>query len=332
MSIYRVTLLPSQHQYLASSKQSLLRAGLESGLNMVYGCDGGNCGKCLVRLVSGTTERLRHTDFVLSQSQKDRQQLLSCCHAAASDVVMEALEIDSVSEIAEQDIDTRVYRMDRLSESVMSIVLKTPRSQPLSFLAGQYVTLNINGSLKRNKSIASCPCDGMHLEIHVKARERDPFSEYVFKRLKKNDRVHINGPHGEFVLDDESNRPLLLVAFDSGFSSIKSLIEHAIALEKDQPIKLYWMMTTGNQPYLENYCRSIVHALDNFSFQLEFIQHRSSATITQILEKIVLQESAVTQSDVYLTLPEEFRELAQQILLQAGVEQQHWKIDTIQVL
>ncbi|MBC8211273.1 MAG: 2Fe-2S iron-sulfur cluster binding domain-containing protein [Gammaproteobacteria bacterium] len=324
--------MPSQHQYQSSSKQSLLRAGLESGLNMIYGCDGGNCGKCLVRLVSGTTERLRHSDFVLSQSQKDRQQLLSCCHAASSDVVMEAVEIDSVSEIAEQTIDTRVYRMDRLSESVMSVVLKTPRGQPLSFLAGQYVTLSMNGSLQRNKSIASCPCDGMHLEVHVKAREHDPFSEYVFKRLKKNERVQINGPHGEFVLDDASDRPLLLIAFDSGFSSIKSLIEHAIALEKNQPIKLYWMMSAGNQPYLENYCRSIVHALDNFSFQTEFAQDRSPATMTQLLEKIVLQEAAVTQSDVYLTLPEELRELAQDILIQAGVQPQHWKIDTIQAI
>jgi len=297
---------------------------------MIYGCEGGNCGKCLVRLVSGTTERIRHSDFVLSQSQKDRQQLLSCCHAASSDVVMEAVEIGSVSEIEEQTIDARVYRMDRLSESVMSLVLKTPRGQPLTFLAGQYVTLGINGVLTRNKSIASCPCDGLNLEVHVKNRLHDPFSEYVFKHLKKNQRVMISGPHGEFVLDDESDRALILIAFDTGFASIKSLLEHAIALEKEQSVKLYWIVTAGNQPYLENYCQSIVHALDNVSYHPELVAQRSVAAITQVLEKIVRQEPAIRQSDVYLTLPVEFQDNAQKLFVAEGLE--HWRVDTIQML
>lgn len=332
MSTHRVTLLPSQHQYLASSKQSLLRAGLESGLNLLYGCDGGNCGKCLVRLVSGHIQRIKHSDFILSPEQKNNQLFLSCCHAATSDLQMDAVEVGDVADIPVQSIEVRVHRMDRLSETVMSVVFKTPRNQPLQFLAGQYVTLSVDGRFSRNKSIASCPCDGLNLEVHVKYRPENPFSNYVFYRLKKNERVLLSGPQGDFVLDDESTRPLLLIAFDTGFASIKSLLEHAIALELEQPIKLIWILSPNNQPYLNNYCRSLVHALDNFSFQSEFILEKSEDALTKVLEKIMEGEAQLKESDLYLTLPEAYRDLASELFLKRGLDLQNLRIDTIQSL
>ncbi len=204
MSTFQVTLLPSQHQFLSSSRQSLLQAGLESGLNLKYGCDGGNCGECLVKLVSGRLYKIKHSDFNLTAIQKENRQFLSCCFAATSDVQIEAEEIGSVTEIAEQNIQTKVYKLQQLSDSVMFLSLKTPRSHPLSFFAGQYVTLTLEDGLSRNKSIASCPCDGLKPEFHIKKRENDAFSEYVFKQLKKNDCITLQGPWGDFVMDDEN--------------------------------------------------------------------------------------------------------------------------------
>ena len=299
---------------------------------MIYGCDGGNCGKCLSRLVSGVIQRIHHSDFILNPTQKDNNQFLSCCYAATSDVEMEAIEIGNVNEIPEQSIQVRVSKLKLLSKTVMSVVFKTPRSQPLSFLSGQYVSVSINGNLSSNQSLASCHCDGLNLEIHVKYRPHDPFSEYVFQQLKKHEQVEINGPRGDFVMNDESIRPLVFIAFDTGFASIKSLLEHAIALEKVQPIKLYWIVMADEQPYLDNYCRSLVDALDNFSYSAKHIPLHSPIAHKRVMEKIIARETSLKQSDIYLSLPEEFRRMAQEMFIHAELDERHWSIDSIPIL
>lgn len=332
MPSYAVRVFPSGHQFLASSRQSLLKAGLESGLNLKYGCEGGNCGKCLARLIRGQTQSIRHTDFKLSEQQKADRFFLTCCHAAQSDVEIEAVEIGSVREIAEQQIEARVYKLQRLSDDVMSVYFKTPRSQPLSFLAGQHLTIRLNDRLQRNKSIASCPCDGIRPEIHVKFRVGDPFSEYVFNQLKKNDRVCLQGPWGDFTLNDDSNRPLILVAFNTGFASIKSLLEHAIALEKSQSIQLYWLLTPDHQAYQENYCRAIRHALDNFDFQTVCLSGNDVSSYCTALELIWQQDIDPKDADIFVTAPVAFSDRVEQQMIRLGISDGHWRIDNIMKL
>lgn len=329
MPTYAVTLLPSHHKFKASSKQNLLTAGLESGLNLKYRCEGGNCGECLARLVDGEVQILKHSDFPLSPEQKYEGYFLSCCCAAQSDCRIEVVEIGSVDEIPQQFIRARVYNLQLLSQDVMSVTLKTPRSQPLNFFAGQSITLHLQNKSKRNKSIASCPCDALRPEIHVKYHEGDAFSEYIFNDLKKNDSLDIQGPRGEFVLDDDSLRPLVFIAYDSGFSSIKSLLEHAIMLEKEQHIQLYWIVTPNNSPYLENYCRSIEDALDNFHYYPIAIREPSVECITEVTKKILNQDKAIRHSDVFMTIPEQYRDIIQSQFIAAGIDDRHWSIDTL---
>ena len=329
---YKVTLQPSQHQFYASDKQSLLHAGLEAGLNLRYGCDGGNCGECMAQLLQGEIQQIRHSDYVYSKQQKQQRAFLSCCFAAASELEIDMPEIGNVQELCDQRIQARVYNKKLLSDTVMAVYFKMPRSEPLHFLAGQYVRLKLNDELQRNKSIASCPCDSLKPEFHVQRRPGDPFSDYVFDRLKKGDTVEIKGPCGRFVLDDDSTRPLVLIAFDTGFASIKSLIEHAIALEKEQPIQLYWILTPGHDAYLENYCRSVQHALDNFSFEEIALEARNEPSVRAVLDNILTRQKAIRHSDIYLTLPVEFRKLAKQQLIAAGIDDRHWRIDTIKKL
>lgn len=330
MPSYQVEILPAKKHYICSSKQTLLHAGIESGLNLKFGCDGGSCGECQVQLLSGDLRKIKNSDFPLTEKQKNDQIYLSCCYAPASDIQIRANEIGGVDEIPQQTIQTRVYKLEALSDTVMRLMLKTPRSQPLTFLAGQYVTLTLTEELSRNKSLASCPCDGLRPEFHIKQKPGDPYSAYVFGQLKKNQNVTVNGPQGHFVLDDASNRPLILMAFDTGFASIKSLLEHAIALEKEQSIQFYWLLTPDNQPYMENYCLSIQHALDNFNYVPVFLEECSKPSIDNALRKLIQQEKNISQSDVYVTLPQQCRNAAREMFFKAGLDERHWHIDLIQ--
>lgn len=332
MATHTVTLLPSGHQYLASEQQSILKAGLGAGHNLRYGCDGGNCGKCLTRLVKGDIHRLQHSDFVLGEEQKNADFFLSCCFYATSDLTLEVEEISDARQIPEQHISARVYRLEHLSDDVLSITFKTPRSSPLEFLAGQYVTIEFGNDLSRFKSLSSCPCDGHKPEIQVQRRYSDRFSEHVFNQLKKNDKVDLHGPWGDFTLDDDTKKPLVFIAFDTGFSAIKSQLEHVLALEKQQPIQLFWWVSSEVSGYQSNYCRAVSDAMDNFEYKIAELPGQGWDAIEKQVISMLTSIPCPQDAEYYITLPHKFRTTVLARLMAEGIPEQSVKIESLKRL
>ena len=71
---------------------------------------------------------------------------------------------------------------------------------------------------------------------------------------------------GEFVLDDDSAAPVLLIAFGDGISPIRSLVEHAISIDLVESFTLYWLSGLESGNYLDRLCRSWNDSLDNFRY------------------------------------------------------------------
>lgn len=258
--------MPSGHEFQVEEGETLLEGALRSGLNMNYHCNSGSCGECRARILSGEPGQRLHHDYVLGETDKRDGVVLMCRTHAVTDLEIEAGEAHGVEDIPEQSLETVVTRLERPVEDVMILHLRTPRSSTLRFLAGQYATLQLEGLAPRSKSIASCPCNGMVLQFHVRRVEGDPFSDHVFNRLRTRQKVQVLGPYGDFILDEESRRPIIFIAFETGFAPIKSLIEHAIALEQGQSMRLYWIARDEKGHYLGNQCRAWQDALDEFSF------------------------------------------------------------------
>lgn len=256
----------SGHEFLVEKDETILEGALRSGLNLNYHCSNGTCGECKARVLSGQIGEIKHHDYVLSEQEKAQGQVLLCRACAASDMVLEASEAGSVEDIPVQQLVTQVHKTEFPVDDIAVITLRTPRSQTLRFLAGQHITLNIDGLKLRNKSISSCPCNGMYLQFHQRKIDDDEFSQYIFSRLKQREKIAIEGPYGGFVLDEESQRPSLFIAYDTGFSPIKSVIEHAISLDITQPVRLYWITRKVSGHYMANYCRSWESVLDDFAY------------------------------------------------------------------
>jgi CDP-4-dehydro-6-deoxyglucose reductase, E3 len=283
----RVTVLPSGHRFSVEEGETLLEGALRSGLNMNYHCNSGSCGECQARVVAGQPgERLPH-DFVLGEVAREQGMVLLCRTHAATDLVIEAHEAHGVDDIPEQSIETQVMKLEQPVDNVMILHLRTPRTRTLRFLAGQHVTLHIDGLAPRGKSIASCPCNGMFLQFHVRRVPGDPFSEYVFEALKPRQKIQVQGPYGEFLFDEASRRPVVFIAFETGFAPIKSLIEHAIALEYAAPMRLYWIAREGDGHYLANHCRAWQDALDDFQFH-PLVSRAAPPWTAEVLEELDL--------------------------------------------
>ena len=284
----KIQFMPSTRFFEAEGEETILDAALRAGVNVRYHCNTGSCGDCKARIISGLIgEKLPH-DFVFSTKEKAEQFVLLCrCKArTAVDLVIETQEDHQASDIPMQSILTRVNGLQKLTNDVMVLNLRTPRSQTLRFLAGQHAKVTIGNLTPRHKSVASCPCNGMALHLHIRHVPGDEFSEYVFTKLKNQDRVEIEGPYGSFTLDEASSRPIIFLAYETGFSPIKSIIEHAIALDLTQAMSLYWIARSKEDLYLYNLCRTWVDALDAFEFHPvicdeEFVQQSLAKEVEQ---------------------------------------------------
>ena len=306
-----VQVKPSGREFLVDGNDSLLEAALRSGLSLDYGCSIGSCGKCKARVVSGEVHRTRHSDYALTAAEKNAGVVLMCCHTAATDLVIEAREAHGAADMPLQTLDARVKSVSPLGEEVRLLHLQTPRSNRLRFLAGQSVSLALLDGSGASLPVASCPCDERNLQFHIRQRAGDAFAERVFAGLKGVDTVRVEGPRGEFVLSEESHRPLVFIAGESGFAPIKSLIEHAMALDAAETLHLYWIAAGAGGHYLDNLCRSWGDALDDF--------HYHPITAEAVLWQLLKDHPRLGDCDVYVAGPGEWASAAEFQLLECGL-------------
>jgi CDP-4-dehydro-6-deoxyglucose reductase len=265
-----VTVRPSGHEFYVDGRDTLLQAGLKAGLKLGYGCGNGTCGLCKARVISGEVVKVLPYDYPLSEAERLQGHTLLCAHSAGSgDIVLETLEAHGPAEIPEQELTVRVRSVQPLAEDTLLLHMQTPRTNRLRFLAGQCVTL-FGGAggidAQRTYPIASCPCDDRNLHFHIARDPADALAQLLFAgAFRAGDTLTLWGPTGEFVLA-EGNRPLAFIACATGFAPIKSLIEHAMAVEATESISLDWLALRPGGHYLANQCRAWAEAFDDFRY------------------------------------------------------------------
>jgi CDP-4-dehydro-6-deoxyglucose reductase len=325
----QVRILPSGHEFLIEGSDSILEAGLRSGLALDYGCSNGNCGKCKAKVVSGQVKKIAAHDYVLSETEKGLGYILACCNTAVTDVVLEAEEALGSYDIPRQKIEVRVKKIEHPDERVLILHARTPRTCRLRFLAGQYLSLQVNNQSPQDCSIASCPCDDMNLQFHIPVTHGSPFIEALENHVKSNPVLCIEGPQGDFTLNEDSPRSLVFIAVNSGFGAVKSLIEHAMALDTAEKIYLYWITTPGNSHYLGNLCRSWDDALDNFRFTA--LEATDNSRIEALLPGILADLQDAAELDFYACMPAPLLESVENYLTGQGIPQGQLRLEPLRM-
>ena len=129
--------------------------------------------------------------------------------------------------------------------------------------------------------------------------------------LANGDKIIVTGPHGHFLLNENSGRTQLYIAFGTGFAPIKSLIEHAMAIDENATMHLYRIVDNEEGLYLNNLCRSWNDALDDFHYH-PTIGKDSSQIITD-------GQIHLTECDVYVAGTEDQVSKAKEWLYQNGL-------------
>ncbi|MBI3042783.1 MAG: 2Fe-2S iron-sulfur cluster binding domain-containing protein [Betaproteobacteria bacterium] len=321
---------PGGREFFVDGNDNLLEAALRAGLSLDYGCSIGSCGKCKARILSGEVHKIRHSDYALTAAEKSAGVVLMCCNTAVADLVIEAREAQGAADMPLQHIDARVKSVSPMGEDMRLLHLQTPRTNRLRFLAGQSVSLELPGGLTASRAVASCPCDDRNLQFHIRRRAGNAFAERVFEGLKSADTVRVDGPRGEFVLNEESHRPLIFIACETGFAPVKSLIEHAMALDVPESLHLYWI-ASGKGHYLDNLCRSWTDALDNFRYAPLTADGAlpDEAVMQGALQQVLRDHPRLGDYDIYVAGPGSLAIAAEFLLLDHALPRTQLTVSTL---
>jgi NAD(P)H-flavin reductase len=170
---------------------------------------------------------------------------------------------------------------------------------------------------QRTYPVASCPCDDRNLHFHIARDHGDALAEMLFGgTIRPGDSLTLWGPAGEFVLA-ESERPLAFIACDTGFAPIKSLIEHAMAVEATESISLDWLTLRPDGPYLANQCRAWAAAFDDFRYAAHTAADPADGA--RALVAALAAALPLADRDVYVAGPRQFVETTAAALAASGV-------------
>ena len=129
----------------------------------------------------------------------------------------------------------------------------------------------------------------------------------------------LHGPSGDFTLNEESDRPLVFIAWESGFAPVSSLIDHAIRKDENRSIDLYWLSSIARGHYLSNYCRAWRDVLDDFRYHSIDLEPAGSERLEPVIQRILRVHASLASCDFHLTLPEASLNAVKGFLQKAGV-------------
>lgn len=221
--------------------QKMLDAFLRGGVWIPNSCNQGTCGTCKVRISSGTVDAPAPLDTVLSNDEQERGYTLSCQAVPTSDVVIDAVAVDSnAPHHVLRDIVGTVGALHQVADDTLAVNILL--DEPLEFTAGQYVELSIPGTdTTRPYSMANSPGQSGKLEFHIRRQPGGCATDgWIFEGLAVGDPVAMTGPWGDFCFTpDDPELGLVLLAGGTGLAPLKSIAAAALELDPQREIHVY---------------------------------------------------------------------------------------------
>jgi CDP-4-dehydro-6-deoxyglucose reductase len=258
-----ITFHPKQQSVTARFGETLLDAGLRQDIDLPYECRNGGCGVCKCTVLEGRVDPGLYQPSALSATELAQGKVLLCCATALEDVAIECQASSARHSL--QEYRGRVFRMQKLTDDVMQVLLKLPGGQRITFKAGQYVNIILDDGQRRAFSFANPPHEDGFVELQIRLLPGGRFTTHVFAAMKEGDEVRFEGPLGDFTLR-ESERPIVFVAGATGFAPVKSMVEDAFARDLQREIHLYWGVRSRKDLYLPELPARWAQEHDNFHF------------------------------------------------------------------
>ncbi|HVZ59121.1 MAG TPA: FAD-dependent oxidoreductase [Patescibacteria group bacterium] len=135
-------------------------------------------------------------------------------------------------------------RKEQITHDTYSFFFTRPL-QSFDFLPGQYIKMFLDlpkddpRGRNRSFSICSSPEQKDVLMITTKESESKSIFKQTLYQLRSGDNVRFFGPLGRFVLPEQSDKPLVLLAGGIGITPFHSMLLHAASVNYQREIFLF---------------------------------------------------------------------------------------------
>lgn len=191
-------------------------------------------------------------------------------------------------------VTATVSSMRALNSYIYRVVIRL--ESELNYQPGQYVQVILNCGRSGYFSIASPENSGEVIELHIAdTRKHDSF----LKKLKVGDDVVVAGPIGNAWLRSDSGRPVIVLAFGSGYSYARSILLTEANKDSERKISFYWGVQNEN----DFYERDILESLPTrFTVNFHLLNQAPGFPdiMSALLVKLSNAHACLVDYDVYL--------------------------------
>lgn len=265
---HTITLSPDNETFEADEGESILAAARRQGFNLPHSCQAGICGQCKAEVRSGRYEQGEHAEQALPAEEAAQNKILMCCCYAQSDIELSVPGYNSSRMPPVKTLPARVAAVDYIGDTAV-VRLDMPKKPPFVFLAGQYIDILLKDGHTRSYSLAGSPAHTEQLELHIRRREGGLFSGLLFgdaPAVREKTVMRVRGPMGTFVLREDDQSPLILLATGTGFAPVQSILHRLAEHDATRPVRLYWGGRTLEELYYHDRAAELAGRLKNAVF------------------------------------------------------------------
>jgi len=218
-------------------------AAYRAKINIPLDCRDGACGTCKCHCESGTFTMGEYIEDALTEDEAAQGHVLACQMKATSDCVIRVPASSAACKTAVGTSGGKLTRIARDSASTVGFSLAS--EQPLAFLPGQYVNLQVPGSKEtRSYSFSSAPGQ-TELSFLIRDVPDGLMSGYMRSKAQPGDFMMFVGPYGSFYLRPPT-RPIVMLAGGTGLAPFLSMLLWLKEHPTDQPILLGYGVNTND--------------------------------------------------------------------------------------
>ncbi|SXD04629.1 benzoate 1,2-dioxygenase electron transfer component BenC [Klebsiella quasipneumoniae] len=282
--------------------EKVLDAAYRQKVNLPMDCSDGVCGTCKCHCASGEYALGdEYLDEALSDEEAQARQVLTCQMVPTSDCVIDVPVAAAQCKTALTNTGAQVRQVNCLSDTAVELVVAL--DEPLDFLAGQYVNIQVPGTPHvRAYSFSSRPgsAEGRFLIRNVPG---GMMSQWLTRQARPGDRLILSGPKGSFYLR-HGERPLLMLAGGTGLAPLLSMLETLQAQNSSRPVTLLYGVTRDGDLVKTEALEAFRQQLTHFRW-LPVVAEENSACpqrgfVTDHLDDAMLNNGEV---DIYLCGP-----------------------------
>ena len=298
-----ITLAPGGESFTCGPGETILRAGLAAGFAIPYECASGSCSSCKGRLLEGSVDSLWADATGLSERDRRKDDRILCCQALPRGDCTVQVRLGQVEGAREEPAPAPfAATVETLEQLVPGVIAFSCRpAQPVPFLPGQFVLLQVPGGERRAFSMANTEVET--LAFVVKEKPGGHASRFLFEELATGDTVSLEGPYGRAYLRTPPEREIICVAGGSGLAPMLSVARAAIADPDTPAVRLFFGVNSAEELFMADEMQALAAEHDRLSLTLVVRDGAPGAATGLVGDVALAAMEELAECDFYMAGP-----------------------------